>query len=106
MITRINKNVICIKDIPSNLIEEAIFILKDKDDNHNNLIVKHKTKDIIIDEAQEIIKDCSNKLERDDENNKREIQKQIDKLRRIKINAVAISIITVIICVGIYIFKF
>ena len=35
-----NKKVICVKDIPSNLIEEAIFILKSDDE-----IANKKTKE-------------------------------------------------------------
>lgn len=93
MITRINKNVISIKDIPSNLIEEAIFILKTNEDNGKGLTVKNKNKDIIMTEVNEIIKDCSNKLEMEHENIKRIEKRQSDKLKRLKVNIVTTAII-------------
>jgi predicted nucleic acid-binding Zn ribbon protein len=60
MITKSNKNIVCIKDIPSNLIEEAILILKpnvSKDEKTND--VKPKSREIILKEAEEIIKEYS-----------------------------------------------
>lgn len=93
MITRINKNVISIKDIPSNLIEEAIFILKTSDTNEKGLTVKNKNKDIIMTEINEIIKDCSNKLEIEHEDIKRVERRQRDKLKRLKVNIVTTAII-------------
>lgn len=98
MITRINKNVISVKDIPSNLIEEAIFILKTNDVDQKGLTVKSKNKDIIMSEVNEIIKDCSAKLQLEHENIKTEERREKDKLKRIKINVVTSAIIFSVIC--------
>ncbi len=98
MITRINKNVISVKDIPSNLIEEAIFILKTNDVKEKGVVIKDKNKDIIMSEVNEIIKDCSTKLQIEHENIKMEERKERDKLKRIKINVVTSAIILSVIC--------
>lgn len=98
MITRINKNVISIKEIPSNLIEEAIFILKSNDGKEKGFSIKSKNKDIIMSEVQEIIKDCSSKLEIEHMNAKNEEKRERDKLKRIKLNVITSAIIISIIC--------
>lgn len=97
MITRINKNVICIKDIPSNLIEEAIFILKTSNGKEKSFSIKTKNKDIIMSEVNEIIKDCSNKLEVERENAKIQERNDREKLKRIKVNVITTTIIVTII---------
>ena len=51
MTSNTNKNVICVRDIPSNIIEEAIFILKeDVDEDTVNI-----RKEIARDEAEEFL---------------------------------------------------
>ena len=53
MISNVNKNVIFVKNIPSNVIEEAIFILKeDVSDNKTELRL-----DIAKDEAELILQE-------------------------------------------------
>lgn len=97
MITRINKNVICIKDIPSNLIEEAIFILKTSNGKEKSFTIKSKNKDIIMSEVNEIIKDCSNKLEIEQETAKIQEKNDREKLKRIKVNVTTAAIIIAIV---------
>lgn len=97
MITRINKNVICIKDIPSNLIEEAIFILKTSNGKEKSFSIKSRNKDIIMSEVNEIIKDCSNKLEVERENAKIKERNAREKLKRIKVNVITMAIIITIV---------
>lgn len=98
MITRINKNVICIKDIPSNLIEEAIFILKTNDGKEKGFAIKSKNKEIIMSEVNEIIKDCSNKLEIEYETAKANERNERNKLKKIKVNVITTAIIIAIVC--------
>ncbi|MBR4110708.1 MAG: hypothetical protein IKK43_03340 [Clostridia bacterium] len=97
MITRINKNVICIKDIPSNLIEEAIFILKTSNGKEKSFSIKSRNKDIIMSEVNEIIKDCSNKLEVEQEVAKIQERNDREKLKRIKANVITIAILIMIV---------
>ena len=82
MITKLNKNVLHVKDIPSNLIEEAILILKIDDKK-----IKNKTKEILMIEANELIEDYGAKLkvecearqiaERNEENRKKRLRTNI-----------------------------
>lgn len=51
-----NRKVICVKDIPSNLIEEAIFILKSDDENKKNKQTKESRKQIILNETENFMK--------------------------------------------------
>lgn len=98
MITRINKNVICIKDIPSNLIEEAIFILKTSNGKEKSFAIKSKNKDIIMSEVNEIIRDCSNKLEVEQETAKIQEKNDREKLKKIKVRVVTSAVIITIVC--------
>lgn len=63
MNTSTNKNVVYIKDIPSNLIEEAIFILKsdiDETDNKKANIIRNE---IILKETEDIVKQYEDELD-------------------------------------------
>ena len=72
MIMNLGKKIICVKDIPSNIIEEAIFILKSNVVENKNNKLEAKSKEIILDEAEEIVdeylekiqseKDCKSKM--------------------------------------------
>ena len=69
MITNVNKKVICVKDIPSNIIEEAIFILKTDVTKNQNEKIQKKRKEIITKEAESFLKDYIIQVQRDiDEN--------------------------------------
>ena len=57
MNTRINKKVICVKDIPSNVIEEAIFILKNDVSDDENKKRNMIRKEIILKETEELVKE-------------------------------------------------
>ena len=93
MITHINKNVICIKDIPSNLVEEAILILKTDMENSNKRILKSKN-EIIMQESNELISDFMLNYEK----RKKEVafQKMIWK-KRILMSIVMIGLVGLII---------
>ncbi len=77
MITHINKNVICIKDIPSNLVEEAILILKTDRENTNKKRLKTKN-EIIMQESNDFISDFVMNYEK----RQKEIQHQKEVWRR------------------------
>lgn len=86
MITKLNKNVMLVKDIPSNLIEEVILILKTEDKK-----IKSKTREILMLEAKEIIDDCSTKLE-NERDEKRKMERALEnKKRRQKANLMALA---------------
>ena len=77
MISNVDKNVICIKNIPSNMIEEAIFILKENTSDRMNEIqielAKSESELILqnyIDE--EVIKSLKDKTNEDKKSKKME----------------------------------
>ncbi len=86
MITKMNKNVLLVQDIPSNLIEEVILILKTEDKK-----IKTKTREILMVEANEIIKDCSIKLQDELENKKRKEREEETRKKRKKANLLALA---------------
>ena len=84
MIMNLGKRIICIKEIPSNLIDEAIFILKPNAVEKKNNALEEKTKQIIMNEAQDITNEYVNtiqhekNIEEQNENcKKRELQKEV-----------------------------
>lgn len=95
MLVHAGKKVICIKDIPSNLIEEAIFILK-TNDNEPKEEFEVKTKEIILKEAEEIICDYESQIQI-----ARESETEINnkKLKQIKFEACYIAVLFVIVCI-------
>lgn len=86
MITKMNKNVLLVQDVPSNLIEEVILILKTEDKK-----LKAKTKEILMVEANEIIKDCSIKLQNELDNKRRKEREEETRKRRKKANLLALA---------------
>lgn len=98
MIMRMGKKIICIKDIPSNLIEEAIFILKSDDLKNKNPKLEIKTKEIILDEAEVIVEEYVKKIQ---DENKKEKEIRISKVEQVKKEA--IYLIGVFIIAGIFI---
>lgn len=84
MIMNLGKRIICIKEIPSNLIDEAIFILKPNATEKKNSALEEKTKQVIMNEAQDITNEYVNTLQyeknKEEQNvncKKRELQKEV-----------------------------
>lgn len=95
MLVHTGKKVICIKDIHSNLIEEAIFILK-TNDKEPKVEFEHKTKEIILEEAEGIISDYVVQTQIADDN---EEDVNLKKLRQIKFETCYIVALLIIVCV-------
>lgn len=93
MNTSTNKKVICVKDIPSNVIEEAIFILKSDVENQNkklNLI----RKEIILKETDDLVREYSeefDKFEIEENRNK------VNLLNNFKVKMVLTGILVVLV---------
>ena len=85
MVTRLDKNILLLKEIPSNLIEEVILILKTDDKK-----MKVKTREILMLEANEIINDCSLKLQSEYDENRRREREEAYKRRKQKMNLISI----------------
>jgi hypothetical protein len=68
------KNMVVLKNLPSNMVEEAIIIFKesqkvkqkeliDKSKNMNSIQIESKSKDYILKEAEMLVTDYINKIE-------------------------------------------
>lgn len=86
MVTKLNKNVLLVQEVPSNLIEEVILILKSEDKK-----IKNKTKEILMVEAKEIIDDCSMKLQAEYETKRRAEREAENRKRRQKMNLLTLA---------------
>lgn len=99
MVTKVSSNVVRIKDIPSNLIEEAIFILKTniKEDEKSKEIKKH-SKDIILKEAEEIINEYMMSAQKEHEEKRQIEREEKRRLKKIKTNVIFLSCTFALIC--------
>lgn len=92
------KNIVVLRDLPSNLIDEALLILKP---NHKIKSVEHiqkrndkpannNSQDYIIKEAEMVI---SSFLSRNDISNNKKVKKLEQKYKRLKITSAVLSLI-------------
>ena len=96
------KNIIVLKNLPSNLIDEAFIILKnnkkikslERVDNRNGKVVeKEKTEDYIIKEAEMVIGDYLSKIEKEKQMKSYSMRRIEEKYKRLKVVSIALSII-------------
>ncbi len=97
MITNGNKKVICIKDIPSNIIEEAIFILKTDEKNNE----KARRKEFAMREAECFVTDYSKQLESEDDELDAKYSDDDYKVNNMSIKLKVALILTAVISIGI-----
>ena len=76
------KNMIVVKNIPSNIVEEAFIIVKENLKIEKLDIDKKNENKLIIKEAEDIIQSCESLIEKNEENNK--IKKREKKCKRLK----------------------
>lgn len=74
MILHSDKKVICVRDIPSNIIDEAIFILKENVIENEEEETDERTKEIILKEAEDIVEEYVNKIEYEEDDDAEEYQ--------------------------------
>lgn len=67
MIIHSGKRVICVKEIPSNMIEEAIFILKPSMVEKENEEEQLRSKEMILTEAEDIVEEYVQRLQEGEE---------------------------------------
>ena len=75
-----------VQDIPSNLIEEVILILKTEDKK-----IKNKTREILMLEAKEIIEDCTTKIQNERDAKVKIERERENKRRRQRVNLMALA---------------
>ena len=91
------KNIVVLKDLPSNLVEEAIVVLKenqkipklepastDKKENNSDPQKIKNSKDYIIKEAQMLISEYISKIENKNKKENQSIQKLNKRCKRLK----------------------
>lgn len=94
MNTHTNKKVVCVKDIPSNLIEEAIFILKSDCTDSSNPKIESTRKEIILKETEDLVNEYSNEFSQIEY----EKEKDIVTKSNIKLKIILWAILVVLIC--------
>lgn len=94
MNTHTNKKVVCVKDIPSNIIEEAIFILKSDETDCKNLKTSSARKEIILRETEDLVNEYSNEFTNVEFENK----KNISIVRNLKLKILLSTIAIVLVC--------
>ena len=111
------KNIVVLKDLPSNLVEEAIVVLKEnqkipklepaskekKESNSEQQKVKN-SKDYIIKEAQMLISDYISKIENKNKKENQSIQKLNKKCKRLRLinNILIISLVISLLIIFIF----
>ena len=97
MILHSDKKVICVKDIPSNIIEEAIFILKENVIENAEAEFEERNKEIILNEAEDIVEEYIQKLNCDEE--EYEIEEEPTNWKK-EFIYIAFLLVTVAICIS------
>ena len=101
------KNMVVLKNLPSNMIEEAIIIFKetqkvrekeliDKANNINFTEKQPKSKEYILKEAEMLVADYINKIE-ENKKSEKNIKNKYNNLRKYSIISTALLIISLII---------
>lgn len=96
------KNMVVLKNLPSNIVDEAIVILKPNiklksldltpKNNTNNKKVKEDSKKYIINEAEMLISNYISKIENDRSKNIKVNKKIEDKCKILKMTSIALGI--------------
>lgn len=95
------KNIIVLKNLPSNLIDEAFIILKNNkkiksleriENKGKGKIEKDKTEEYIVKEAEMVISNYLSKLEKEKQQKSYSIKRIEDKYKRLKIVSVLLGI--------------
>lgn len=104
------KNMIILKDLPSNMIEEAYVVFKDnvkihkvlkkdnkiKNENNRKEIDKNKSKDHIVKEAEMIIQDYIYKIEKKEYDIGKNNKKLRDKYERLKALSIFLGMFSIL----------
>jgi len=105
MISNQMKNIVILKDIPSNLIEEAFIILKNNkkiksleclDKKKGTKVEKEKSNDYIVKEAEMVISNYLSKIEEEKQIKTYSIKRIENKYRRLKKLTAILSAIVII----------
>jgi len=102
------KNMVVLKNLPSNMVEEAIIIFKetqkvkqkeliDKSKNMNSTEKQSKSREYILKEAEMLVTDYINKIENKKKlSNNKDIINKYKKLRKYSITSTILLIVSVL----------
>lgn len=99
------KNIIVLKNLPSNLIDEAIIILKNNkkikilkgiENKNNKKELEENKQDYIIKEAEMVISNYLSKIEKEKQIKSYSIKKIEEKCKKFKVISIILSIIILI----------
>jgi len=96
------KNIVVLKNLPSNIIEEAIVVIKDKKmiksvkKSNNNKCKKESknSKDYILKEAEMVVTNYISNLEKQKQNTNKNVIQVTAKYKRLKYITVSLAILT------------
>ena len=102
------KNMVVLKNLPSNMVEEAIIIFKEtqkakqkelieKSQKINSSTTSAKSREYILKEAEMLVTDYINKLENKKTEKNRDIRAKYNKLKSYSITSTILLIISLII---------
>jgi len=99
------KNMIVLKNLPSNIVDEAIIVLKDNkkaksfkklEKQNNGIISQEETEDYIINEAEMVISNYLSKVEKEKQIKTYSMKKMEDKYKKLKITSIILGVIVLI----------
>lgn len=101
------KNMVVLKNLPSNMVEEAIIIFKEnqrikerelveKSITSNEVEFQHKNKDAILKEAEMLITDYMNKIEEKKQSTRNNQNKIVFKYKMLKLYSITSTILLII----------
>lgn len=102
------KNMVVLKNLPSNMVEEAIIIFKesqkvrqkelvDKSKKVNISEIQPKSKEYILKEAEMLVTDYINKIENKKKKSNKDIEKKYEKLKKYSIVSTIFLAISIVI---------
>jgi len=84
------KNIVVLKNLPSNIVDEAIVVLKNNElikdrevESGQNKKLKNKTKDYIVKEAENVIANYLTSIEK--QKNKKSLEELENKYKQLKV---------------------
>lgn len=99
------KNMIVLKDLPSNLIDEAFIILKNNkkikaleriENKNNSKLQKENSREYIVKEAEMIISNYLSKIEKEKQIKSYSVKQMENKYKKLKMVTIILSAIIII----------
>ena len=102
------RNMVILKNLPSNIVEEAIVVLKENqkikkkeyiDNGKKSSEIRKDDREYIVNEARLVISDCINNLEKKNKKEDNNIQKKYKRIQYINYGLIGICFLQFIILI-------